>query len=137
MKKYIISLLLSFLFGASYAQSSNLSPVDNYVILTKKIQQLKPILLASGQLRSEFAHETGAIKIIICGKEVDQLTDVSIMSAFLEEASRLDVSLIACGFSLNKFKVDRQDVLPGINIVENGIFHNLKLQHQGYLNLSL
>jgi len=110
---------------------------NNYVVLTKKVPQLQPILLTAEALKEEDGKAFGDFQVIICGKEIGDITDTEKMGAFIEKAERAGVHLVACGFSLNKFKVDKTKVPKEMKVVENGILYNFQLQKKGYKSLSL
>lgn len=110
---------------------------QNYVVLTKKVPQLQPILLTAEKLKEEDGADFGNFEVIICGKEIGDISDPSKIGEFIAKAEKLGVQLVACGFSLNKFKVDKEDVPKEMKIVENGILYNFQLQKKGYLSLSL
>lgn len=143
MKTIFSSLVLSLFFIAGSAQQSikqskaaNQETIFNYGVLTKNVQQLKPILLAAEALAKEDGKAFGNFEIIVCGKNIGDLTDLKSMEPFMKEAERLGASIIACGFSLKKFKVTGE--LPkGVKKVDNGILYNLQLQKKGYLSLEL
>lgn len=137
MKSYIIKTLFIALtiFGLTNIQAQN--NTYNYVIMTKNVQQIKPILIAAETLKTEDGKHFGDFQIIVCGKNVADVTDASKMDEFILQAKTLGVTINACGFSLNRFKVERSSVPESIPIVENGILQFLQLQKKGYLNLSL
>ncbi|SDB29673.1 hypothetical protein SAMN03097699_0569 [Flavobacteriaceae bacterium MAR_2010_188] len=140
MKKIIFSsiLLILVVFPTTLnAQDSTDHSLYNYVVLTKKIQQLRPILLTAEALKKEDQHHFGDFQVIICGKEIEDLTNLDKMGEFVSMAKEAGVTLVACGFSLNKFKVDVTKIPEGILMVENGILHNFQLQKKGYYSLGL
>ena len=110
---------------------------QNYVVLTKKIPQLQPIFLTAETLAQEDGNNFGKFEVIICGQTVKELTDKEMMQDYINKAKEHNVELIACGFSLNKFGVDRKDISPELRVVENGILYNLQLQKKGYTSISL
>ncbi len=110
---------------------------NNYVVLTSKIAQLKPIILAAESLKSEEGNNFGDFQVIICGKEISDIADPTKIDTFIEMAQNAGVTLVACGFSLNKFKVEKSKVPAKMKVVENGILYNFQLQKKGYFNLSL
>lgn len=110
---------------------------QNYVVLTKKIPQLKPILLTAEDLQKEDGNNYGDFQIIICGKTVSDLTDKDQLESFLQKAKELNVTINACGFSLKKFGVDESKIPAQIKIVKNGILYDLQLQKKGYHSLGL
>ena len=110
---------------------------NNYVVLTKKIPQLKPILITVEELQKEDGHHFEDFQIIVCGKTVKGLTDKNQMQGFVQQAKKLGISLMACGFSLNKFGVDPKQIPSEMDIVENGILYNFQLQKKGYTSIEL
>ncbi len=109
----------------------------NYVVLTRKVPQLKPILLAAEELAAQDGEKFGDFQVVVCGKTVQDLTDKEIMSSFIEKAEKAGVTINACGFSLKKFGVDRSKLPEALRVVENGILHNFELQKKGYLSIEL
>lgn len=128
----IISLLLSI-----QTQAQNKEDLENYVVLTKKVQQLKPIILSAIELKNENEKQFGEFVVIICGKEIGDITDPEKINGFIKMAKDADVHIVACGFSLSKFKVEPSTVPEEIEIVENGILYNFQLQKKGYFSISL
>ncbi|WP_186755072.1 sulfur reduction protein DsrE [Echinicola salinicaeni] len=133
--KNLLLVLLLTIWGISNisAQEIDVNTKVDYVVLTKKIAQLEPILLAAESLSK--ATSFGNFEVIICGKEVVNLKDENKMKAHIEKAKRLGVVLNACGFSLKKFGVAYEEV--PIKIIDNGILYNLQLQQKGFLSLEL
>lgn len=136
---YSSILMVLGLFGSTglKAQAVDANIKHNYVILTQKVPQLKPILLTAESLRQEDSNSFGDFQVILCGRETGDITDPEKMGDFISEAEEAGVQLVACGFSLSKFNIDKSKVPKGIKIVENGILYNLQLQKKGYKSLSL
>ena len=59
------------------------------------------------------------------------------MQESINKAKKHNVELVACGFSLNKFAVDRKNISPELRVVENGILYNLQLQKKWYSSISI
>jgi intracellular sulfur oxidation DsrE/DsrF family protein len=139
MKKLITGLFILTIFSLTScaAQSQVKTEKNNYVVLTKKVPQLKPILLAAEELVKEDAENFGDFQIIVCGKTVEDLTDAAAMEGFLDQAGKLGIKINACGFSLNKFNVNAEELPEGINVVKNGILYDLQLQKKNYLSVEL
>lgn len=110
---------------------------NNYVVLTKKVEQLKPIILTARSLKEEDGENFGDYQAIICGQDITLLTDKEKMKGFLIDAKEAGVKLIACGFSMKKFGVDAEDIPAEFEIVENGILYYFQLQKKGYYSLGL
>ena len=132
-----IILVLVFSTFSAEAQNRMHHKKNNYVVLTKKVAQLQPIILTAEALKEEEGENFGDFQVIICGKEIGDITDAEKITKFIEKAEKAGVKLVACGFSLNKFKVDKTKVPKEMKIVENGIFYNFQLQKKGYKSLSL
>lgn len=140
MKKILISSLLiiiSLLVTSKLNAQNTTMDKTNYVVLTKNVQQLQPIILTAQALKKEQGNLFGDFKVIICGKGIGDITDPEKMKDFVEKAGKSGVELVACGFSLNKFKTDKTKIPTGIKTVENGILYNFQLQNKGYKSLSL
>lgn len=141
MKMYILSSIV-FLFTlftnpVNAQVQSEQQGQENYVVLTKKIPQLQPIFLTAEALAEEDGSNFGKFEVIICGKTVKELTDKEMMQEYIEKAEKAHVELVICGFSLNKFGVDKKDISPELRTVENGILYNLQLQKKGYTSISI
>lgn len=140
MKTYLLSsiLLLLSLFSTAetWAQQMD-NNKNNYVVLTKKVPQLQPIILTAKALKAQEGDAFGDFQVIICGKKIGDITDDDLIGNFIIKAEEAGVKIIACGFSLNKFKIDPKTVPEEIEIVENGILYNFLLQNKGYKSISL
>ncbi len=140
MKTYIFSsiFLMLTLFSTTNLKAQQMpNDINNYVVLTKNVAQLQPIILTAEALKAEEGKAFGDFQVVICGKGIGDITDVEKMKDFVEKAEKAGVQLVACGFSLNKFKVDKTKIPKDIKTVENGILYNFQLQKKGYKSLSL
>jgi intracellular sulfur oxidation DsrE/DsrF family protein len=137
--KNIVLIFAAFLmlFSVNTKAQSQDTELNNYVVLTKKIPQLQPILITAEELKKEDGHDFGDFQIIVCGQSVQGLTDNAEMKQFTERAKKAGVALKACGFSLKKFDVDPDKIPLSMEIVENGILHNFNLQKKGYISIEL
>ncbi|TDU40468.1 hypothetical protein BXY82_2517 [Gelidibacter sediminis] len=140
MKTYIFSsvlFILTFFTAIPMTGQESTDGKNNYVLLTKKVAQLQPIILTAEALKAEEGNAFGDFQVIICGKEIGDITDPEKINHFIEKAEKAGVQLVACGFSLNKFKVDKTKVPRKMTTVDNGILHNFQLQKKGYKSISL
>lgn len=137
MKYLFISLVFLLSISSINAQKQEISNTQNYVVLTKKIPQLQPILLTAEALKAEDGSNFGDFQVIICGKTVQKLATTASIPGFLKKAESLGVQIKACGFSLNKFNVAPQSLPKGMQTVENGILHNIQLQKKGYTSIEI
>ncbi|MBK5208418.1 MAG: DsrE family protein [Flavobacteriaceae bacterium] len=134
----ITFLLVSALFASSgLAQNTMHHKKNNYVVLTKKIPQLNPIILTAKALAVEDGNKFGDFQVIICGKTVTDLTDKEMMQKFIDDAKKANVKIVICGISLKQFGVGPKDIPQELEVVGNGILHNFQLQKKGYLSIEL
>ncbi len=119
------------------AQSDNTPKVENYIVLTSNIQQIRSISHAAQLMKAQSPDTLGKVEVVVCGKTVKETTNPDVMQPILEAiaAGQLDVKL--CGFSINQLGVDKSLVPEPITIVENGIYYNFQKQHEGYMSLGL
>ena len=138
MKTIILSILtiIMTLFTVK-ANAQDTINKNNYVVLTNKIPQLKPILLTAEALELEDEGNYGDFQIIICGKTVEDLKNKELMHDLLHKAKAQNVKIVICGFSLKKFKVDEKDIPKELEVVPNGILYNFQLQKKGYRSIAL
>ncbi|MGY8914262.1 MAG: sulfur reduction protein DsrE [Flavobacteriales bacterium] len=140
MKTYIFSsiVLILTLFSTANLKAQEINnSKNNYVVLTKKVPQLQPIILTAEALKVEDGEEFGDFQVIICGKEIGDITEDDKIGKFIEKAEKAGVHIVACGFSLDKFKVNKNSIPKEIKVVENGILYNFQLQKKGYKSISL
>ncbi|GET24923.1 DsrE family protein [Prolixibacter sp. NT017] len=140
MKKYIVILVAIFTFltaGKSVAQVPVNSNVKNYIVLTRNIKQLKPIILAAEDLAAEDGSQFGKFKVIICGKTITNVTQMDKMAPYLEMAEKNHVELYVCGLSLKKFKIAPKDMPKQIHVTKNGLLYDFQLQKEGYMSIEL
>lgn len=139
MKKTVNIIAIMFIMIASFnlkAQNKT-SDVFNYVVLTRKMPQLKPIILVAQNLAEQDEDKFGAFHVVICGKTAKNLTDPAKTSQFIDMAENAGVQLFACGFSLKKFNVNTSKLPDEIQVVQNGILYAFELQKKGYLSIEL
>lgn len=137
MKKLMFFLLLAGIVSFTSCNAQTNTDSQNYVVLTKKIPQLKPILLTAEDLQKEDGNNFGDFQVIICGKTVTELTDKEQLDTFLQKARELNVTINACGFSLKKFGVDETKLPNQIKVVKNGILYDFQLQKKAYRSIEL
>jgi intracellular sulfur oxidation DsrE/DsrF family protein len=142
MKSIVLAsfaIILSLFTNPMQAQTTHEKHADhlNYVVLTRKVPQLKPILLAAEELAAQDGDKFGDFQVVVCGKAVQDLTDKETMNGFLKKAEKAGVIINACGFSLKKFGVAPSNLPEALRVVENGILHNFELQKKGYLSIEL
>lgn len=134
----IFTTLFSVLLGAQQLHAQEFNPTkNNYLILSKNIQQLKPVLLTAKSLAMEDGQDYGDFYMIICGKTVKDIPNNSEFHALLEDAKLLNIKVFACGISLKKFNITTTQLPDNIAVTENGILYGLQLTKKGFLSLTI
>ena len=138
MKKSLL-IFSAFLMLLSFKIQAQQSAEDlnNYVVLTKKIPQLQPILITAEELKAEDGEKFGNFEVIVCGETVKGITEKEELQKYLDRAEKTGVKIKACGFSLKKFGVDPNKIPEAMEIVENGILYNFRLQKKEYFSIEL
>lgn len=140
MKKQRIFLLALGLFlflGYGAFAQQNTEQKNNYVVLTTKIDQLRPIALSSAALAKEDGTHFGEFKVVLYGPEVTQLTDKKAMKPLIKLARQSKMKLAVCEMALQKMEVDPRDIPKAFEVVDNAFLHAVQLQKKGYYSLSL
>ncbi|NLZ94237.1 MAG: sulfur reduction protein DsrE [Bacteroidales bacterium] len=138
MRKSILFITTMFLIlaGTAKAQEFN-SNKNNYLVFTKNIQQLKPTLLTANELAIEDEDEYGEFHIVICGNTVSDIPNNSEFIELLKQAKKQNVSVFACGLSLNQFNVSSDQLPDDIETIDNGILYGLQVAKKGFITLTI
>ena len=133
-----IATLFLLLFGMIQLQAQDINPEKhNYLVLSKNIQQLEPVLLTATELSKEDGNKHGVFYLIICGKTVNEIAGNSDFNVLLEKAKTQNVKVFVCGISLNKFNIDASTMPSGLEITPNGILYGFQLTKQGFITLTI
>lgn len=133
----ILSLLLFSL--ASFTSEKKSHKKDNLLFLLRQPEHINQAIKTIVSLKSSNQSNlsVGKVVIIVCGEAVVNLTTEE-GKAWVDGVSKLsNVSILACGLSLEKFKKKETDLLPGIGYTENGFIKAFQLQKEGYLSVEL
>lgn len=133
-------LLLALLAGFwSQAQTSQAPAKDNLLFLLRQTAHINQAIKTLEQLQTGASNQlhTGHAVIIVCGQAVKSLTTGE-AKGWMQRISRIPgAELMACGLSLNKFEMKKQDLVPGVTYTPNGLIKAFELQKQGYLSVEL
>lgn len=130
-------MLLSLLGAKNINSQTYNKKQNNYFVLVRNIGQLNAIISSAKDQAEADGKKYGEFHVVICGKSVQELTNLEKMSAIIKKANEQNVKLFACGFSLNKFEVDSTKMPKEIGVVENGISYGFKLQKDGFYSITL
>lgn len=128
MKKLIQILIVLIGFGVTAQQTTQ---TNKFVVLTPKVEQLKPILLAAEKLT-----EKENFAIVLYGANIESILKPE-MKNYIRWAAKLDVNLAVCKMSLNKLQIDPASLPKEIEVVENAFLTAFQLQKAGYILLNL
>lgn len=140
MKNSILFIITMFLllFGSSQLEAQDIkSNKNNYLVLSKNIQQLKPVLLTANELEKEDGKKHGVFYVIICGKTVKDIVDNLDFNKLLEKAKKQNIRVFACGISLSKFNINPETLPSHIEIAPNGILYGFQLAKKGFITLTI
>lgn len=138
MKKIFLIMTAMCLLFFGTVQAQNFNPKkNNYVVLTKNIKQLNPIMLTASDLAKEDGKKYGEFYVIICGKTVKDISENEVFKTNLTKAEELGVKVFVCGLSLSKFKVSTSTLPEMLNVTKNGILFGFQLSKKGFIALTI
>lgn len=128
--------LFLFTIGISQAQTVNYEK-NNYLVLSKNIQQLKPIILTATELAEQDGDKYGEFYVIFCGKTVQNISKNKEFISLTKQAKKQNLKVFVCGLSLKKFGIDPNDLPNTIEVTENGILDGFQLTKKGFISLTI
>lgn len=136
MKKYILfALALSLISTLSFAQDRKM---DHLLFMLRQTEHINQAIKTIDEIKSASSQlNTGSIAIIVCGEAVTSLTTDEAKHWMQQLSKYENVSLMACGLSLDKFKKTKEELVPGVLYTRNGFIKAFELQKQGYLSVEL
>ena len=133
-----ISTMFLLLSGTAQLQAQDINQKkNNYLVLSKNIQQLKPVLLTAKELAKEDGKKYGAFYVIICGKTVNEISGNPDFNEILEKAKAQNVKVFVCGLSLSKFNINPETLPSNLEITPNGILYSFQLAKKGFITLTI
>ncbi|AGA80217.1 DsrE family protein [Echinicola vietnamensis] len=135
--KIALLAMVSLMLAGQVEAQNHFKEKSNYFVLTRNIKQLQPILLTAKTLAASDGEQFGEFHVVICGKAVKDLLDEKALSPILSKAKKYKVTLLACGFSLQKFDINPDELPLGISVTENGILYGFQLQKRGFYTITL
>ena len=138
MRKLLFTLFLICGFIApQQASAQEKEGVHNYFVLTSKLEQLREIYFAAGDLSDMDGMNYGEFKVIIFGQAAKEFSKNEELEEFLWKAEEKGIELIACGFSLRKFGISPESLPDNVQVAKNGIALGFNLQKEGYHSITL
>lgn len=133
----IIAMLISLLaIGTALEQTVNFEK-NNYLVLSKNIEQLKPVMLTATELAEQDGNKYGVFHVIFCGKTVQNISKNKEFLSLTQQAKEQHLKVFVCRLSLKKFGIDPNDIPDTIEVTENGILEGFQLTKKGFLTLTI
>ncbi|WP_025761456.1 DsrE family protein [Dyadobacter tibetensis] len=134
---FLISFLL-FIIGISTLQAHPKEPKkNNYLVISKNINQLAPVLLTSTALAREDGDKYGKFYMVICGKTVSDIPGNMQFNKLMEEAAEQNVQVFICGISLKAFQISPDQLPKQVKITDNGILYGFQLTKKGFITITI
>ncbi|WP_299252033.1 DsrE family protein [uncultured Lacinutrix sp.] len=133
-----ITTIFVLLFGITKIQAQDINlKKNNYLVLSKNIKQLKPVLLTATELAKEDGIKYGEFYVIICGKTVNEIADNPDFNSLLQKAKTQNIKVFVCGISLSKFNINPETLPNNLEITPNGILYGFQLTKKGFNTLTI
>lgn len=118
-------------------KEANVSNSQSFGMLVRTEEHIRASVKTASELLKSAKFKTDHIELIICGEAVELLKKGSPIEDVLKKAIDMKVRIVACGMSMEKQKVNKESLLPGIEIEPNGLIRIFELQIQGYKTVEL
>lgn len=128
-----------FISLLSFTQKAPVHKKDNLLFMLRQPEHINQAIKTIDELMTQRSSslKVGEIVIIVCGEAVLNLTTKD-AEAWVEKTSKYkNVSIVACGLSLDKFNKTEGDLVKGIRYTRNGFIRAFELQKQGFLSVEL
>lgn len=132
----IITMLLVLLIGTTQAQTIH-PEKTNYLVLSKNIQQLKPVMQTAAELAKQDGTDYGEFYVIFCGKTVQGIIKDNEFLSLAKQAKEHNLKVFVCGLSLKKFEIDPKDIPKTMEVTENGILDGFQLTKKGFITITI
>lgn len=140
MKAKYLLLVVSLLISAvGFSQKDGTGRKDNILFLLRQTEHINQALKTVEQLKSHTKTSLvpSKIVIIVCGEAVTKLETEEAEQWVKKIKKHPQVSILACGLSLEKFNISKSDLVKGIGYTDNGFIKAFELQKQGYLSVEI
>ena len=111
--------------------------VAGAVLLVRTPRHIQVALKSATALLTGDGVRVAAVDIVVCDEAVSALVEDQDLVRALEGVRTRGVRTVACGLSLDRFKVDRAALPSFVDAVPNGIVETLRLQSRGFLSVEL
>lgn len=136
--KHILTTIL-VLFISTLAFAQNNKGKDDLLFMLRQKEHINQAIKTIESLKTNNTSKliVGNIVIIVCGEAVVNLTTEDAKTWVGQIEQYKNVSIMACGLSLDKFQKKEEDLVSGIKYTRNGFIKAFELQKLGYLSVEL
>ena len=134
---YITALLVLTLGTGQLKAQTSTTDNSNYVVMSKNIKQLQPILMTATALAKEDGKAYGEFKVLFCGKTVTDIKANPDFQFLLKQAALQKIEVYVCGLSLKAFGVNPEELPQSLEVVDNAILYGFQLKKQGFISLTI
>lgn len=107
---------------------------NSYTLLIRNFNHLKAAVKTVEMMTEDSPNAINNFEVVICGKKITTIND---HRALIKEAQNKGITLTACGMSMNKFSMDKDELPKGVESVPNGLIRVYELQDKGYKTITL
>jgi intracellular sulfur oxidation DsrE/DsrF family protein len=135
---FFLFTLLTFSLSA-FAQTTNNKGKDNLLFMVRQQEHISQAIKTVEHLQE---NKTTTVKmndavIIVCGEAVKFLASKDSEQLLAKSKNFKNLTIYACGLSLDKFNLTEKDMPHGVKYTTNGFIKAFELQKQGYLSIEL
>jgi|SRR5688572_4805738 intracellular sulfur oxidation DsrE/DsrF family protein len=136
-KHFLTALLVLFISTLAFAQKNK--GKDDLLFMLRQKEHINQAIKTIESLKTNNTSKliVGDIVIIVCGEAVVNLTTDEAKTWVGQIEGYKNVSIMACGLSLDKFQKKEADLVSGIKYTRNGFIKAFELQKLGYLSVEL
>jgi len=136
---FLLSIFIAPIANGQPVESNKQTHIEpqtgqDYAILIRKMNHLNAALKTVRMMEEDDDNAINNFEVVICGKGVTQLND---NTDLVNKATQSGITLSACGMSLNKFSISKDELPQGVGVVGNGLIRIFDLQEQGYKTITL
>jgi intracellular sulfur oxidation DsrE/DsrF family protein len=107
---------------------------NNYALLVRNYNHLRAAIKTVEMMTEDDPNGVNKFEIVICGKRI---TNINNHKSLINEAKQKGITLTACGMSMNKFSMDKEELPEGVGVEPNGLIRIFELQEKGYKTITL
>lgn len=129
MKKYFLFIALSFLFSPFLFAQKDYKVV--FDLTSKDTLDQRAVLRWVGEVSN--ISKDAQVEVVMYGQGVHMISNKSqYADKILQLMENKNVSFKACAVALKAQGIDKTELIPGIQIVPDGIYEIISKQHEGW-----